>query len=196
MYKNKIQIKSKKFSWENKNESYRCDFKDCNQKGEYKAPKSIVNLNDYYFFCLKHIKKYNQSWNYYKGMSVDQIEYSLRQDVIWDRPSWPIDKSPRYIINKINHILGNDFDIFFNNEKSNFDSKNELFYKNLTKDEQKSMLLLKIQSPISLEKIKSSYKKLVKRYHPDINKNDKDAEKNFKEVNAAYKILLKKVLKK
>jgi len=128
-------------------------------------------------------------------MSVDQIEYSLRQDVIWNRPSWPIN-SPRYIINKINNILGSSFDNLFNNEKFNFDSKNKLFYLNLTKDEQKSVIILKIQSPISLEKIKSSYKKLVKKYHPDVNKNDKDAEKNFKEVNAAYKILLKKVLKK
>ena len=195
MYKNKIQIKSKKFSWESKKGVYSCDFKNCNLKGEYKAPKSIINLNDYYFFCLKHIKEYNQSWNYYKGMSVDQIEYSLRQDVIWNRPSWPIN-SPRYIINKINNILGSSFDNLFNNEKFNFDSKNKLFYLNLTKDEQKSVIILEIQSPISLEKIKSSYKKLVKKYHPDVNKNDKDAEKNFKEVNAAYKILLKKVLKK
>ena len=44
--------------------------------------------------------------------------------------------------------------------------------------------------------IKKAYKKLVKKFHPDINKENKDAEKIFKDINQAYRILLKKFLKK
>jgi molecular chaperone DnaJ len=37
--------------------------------------------------------------------------------------------------------------------------------------------------------IKKAYRNLAKKYHPDMNPDNKDAEKNFKEVNEAYEIL-------
>ena len=37
--------------------------------------------------------------------------------------------------------------------------------------------------------IKKAYRTLAKKYHPDMNPNDKNAEKNFKEVNEAYEVL-------
>ena len=49
--------------------------------------------------------------------------------------------------------------------------------------------------PINVNNIKKAYKKLVKLFHPDVNKNNKEAEKKFKEINEAYKFLLKKFLK-
>lgn len=41
----------------------------------------------------------------------------------------------------------------------------------------------------SEEEIKKSYKRLAKKYHPDLNKGDKNAEARFKEINEAYQIL-------
>ncbi len=37
--------------------------------------------------------------------------------------------------------------------------------------------------------IKSAYRKKAKKYHPDLNPGDAEAEKNFKEVNEAYEVL-------
>ena len=37
--------------------------------------------------------------------------------------------------------------------------------------------------------IKSAYRKLAKKYHPDVNPGDKTAEEKFKEVNEAYQVL-------
>ena len=37
--------------------------------------------------------------------------------------------------------------------------------------------------------IKSAYRKLAKKYHPDLNPGDKDAEEKFKEVNEANEVL-------
>ena len=37
--------------------------------------------------------------------------------------------------------------------------------------------------------IKSAYRKLAKKYHPDMNPGDKEAEEKFKEVNDAYAVL-------
>ena len=37
--------------------------------------------------------------------------------------------------------------------------------------------------------IKKAYRKLARKHHPDINPNDKDAEKKFKEINEANQVL-------
>ena len=100
----KLKIITKKLSWEDKN-YYRCDMKNCTSEGKYKAPRSKVNLRDYYFFCLKHVKEYNKSWDYYKGMTINQIELSIRNDVIWNRPSWPTRGSPQKIMKIIKNQL-------------------------------------------------------------------------------------------
>ena len=63
---------------------------NCYETGKYKAPKSRSNLKNYYYFCLDHVKEYNKSWDFYKGLSVDEMELSLRKDIVWDRPSWPL----------------------------------------------------------------------------------------------------------
>ena len=47
---------------------------------------------------------------------------------------------------------------------------------------------LDISQDASAEEIKKAYRRLARKYHPDINK-DAGAEEKFKEINAAYEIL-------
>jgi hypothetical protein len=62
----------------------------CGAAGEYRAPKSRKALNEYWWFCLEHVRAYNGSWDYYKGMSPGEIEAQLRSDTAWQRPTWPL----------------------------------------------------------------------------------------------------------
>ena len=39
------------------------------------------------------------------------------------------------------------------------------------------------------EEIKKAYRRMAKKYHPDMNPGDKEAEAKFKEVNEAYAVL-------
>ena len=194
MNKFKFNIKKNNLSWEKK--SFKeCDSYQCNEKGEYRAPKSRILLDDYFYFCLKHIKEYNKSWDFYKGMTVDQIESSMRNDTVWDRPSWPLKGKYKTFFE--------DFEEYYDDfAKTDNDKINENYFKSklldetLTLEEAQALKELELQMPISLEKIKKNYKKLVKIFHPDVNGNNKKAEEKFKQINESYKLLLKKFIKK
>ena len=195
MTKLKPSIAKKNLSWESAKRDYLCDYKNCFNIGKYKAPKSRSNLNSYYFFCLSHVKEYNKSWDFYKGLSVDQIELSIRKDTVWDRPSWPFNGNPSQILNQIRDLLNSDYSLFEKENEFQKFLKNKIIKEDLTFQEQKCINILGISMPVNINNIKKAYKKLVKLFHPDVNKNNKEAEKKFKEINEAYKILLKKFLK-
>tara|TARA_B100000575_G_scaffold124489_1_gene99311 strand:- start:2723 stop:3316 length:594 start_codon:yes stop_codon:yes gene_type:complete len=190
MNKHKLEIQKNNLSWE-RSSFKKCDKIDCNEKGEFKAPKSRILLNEYYFFCLEHIKEYNKSWDFYKGLSVNQIESSMREDIIWNRPSWPLKGNPYKVIEQINNFFSEEIEYLNHNNKDNY-FKNKLLDENLTEEEGKALSILGLKLPLTLEKIKKNYKKLVKIFHPDVNDNNKNAENKFKDINNSYKILLNK----
>ena len=196
MNKFKHNIFKKNLSWESSNSKNICDQENCKNIGEYKAPISRMRLNEYYFFCLKHVKEYNKSWDFYKGLNVDQIELSMRKDTVWDRPSWPLNGNPSTIVGQIKNFLNSDYSLFEKDKDLQDFLKNKLVDENLTKEEHNSLNILDLSLPISIDEIKKKYKKLVKIFHPDVNDNNKEAEQKFKEISEAYKILLKKFLKK
>ena len=196
MAKFKYEIVKNNLSWESKRSACICDHDLCTEQGKYKAPKSRLQLNEYYLFCLKHVTAYNKSWDFYKGLNVDQIELSIRKDAIWDRPSWPLKGNPNNIISQLKEFFNNDYSLFEKEKDFQNFLKNKTIEEKLSIEEYKSLKILELSLPISLEKIKKKYKKLVKIFHPDVNDNNKKAENHFKEINEAYKILLKKFLKK
>ena len=72
-----------------------CEWKSCEEKGEYKAPSSREELRVFKWFCLKHVKMYNKGWDYFKGRSSEEINNELSEDARWHR------KTSKKIKNKV-----------------------------------------------------------------------------------------------
>lgn len=161
-----------------------CDHPDCASAGEYRAPKARNRLNDYYWFCLDHVRDYNRSWNYYAGMSDNEVEADIRNSTTWNRPSWPFGtvKPGQTAHRRVNDPFGfmddDDEDIGEGRRRSPSDSA-----------EGRAAALLGLEPPFTLDRLKSRYKELVKKHHPDANGGDKAAEERLKSINEAYTTL-------
>lgn len=158
-----------------------CDHAGCAGEGAYRAPRSRERLNEYFWFCLDHVRAYNKAWDYYKDMTPDQIEAEIRTSTTWQRQTWPLGQktSNRHFTFAVNDPFG-----FFDHEQD------EARKASVSTPEEKAMKLLELNGPLTLATLKARYKELVKRHHPDANNGDKAAEERFKDINQAYNTLL------
>ena len=67
-----------------------CDHPNCSQPGLYHAPRSRERLQERYQFCLEHVRIYNRSWDYCRGMSRTEIERMIQDTAVWERRTWPV----------------------------------------------------------------------------------------------------------
>lgn len=168
----------------------RCDHEGCKNPGEFRAPRGRDSLRTYYWFCLDHIREYNKSWNYYAGMSREEVEHHVREDIVGWRPTWPVGLRNRFgRAARFYDPFG-----FFTGAEAGPDSAGENGappgpeHAPDTK-EAKALAQFDLRPPTTFSAIKSRYKELVKRHHPDANNGDKGAEEKLKLINEAYGIL-------
>ena len=161
-----------------------CDLPGCGAAGEYRAPKSRSELRDYWWFCLEHVRAYNSTWDYYKGMSPAEMEQELRSDTAWQRPSWPLGRLgsaawAAEVLRDPLHILAS---AGVNQSRARASEK-------APSDLREPLITLGLTWPTTLEAVKSRYKELAKRHHPDANGGRRDAEERLKTINLAYAAL-------
>ena len=155
----------------------------CGAQGEYRAPKSRQNLQEYWWFCLEHVRAYNGSWDFYKGMSPGQIEAQLRADTAWQRPSWPLGRLGSYqawegdLLRDPLHVLSAGRVNRGANRQSPDHPPSEL---------REPLATLGLSWPTTLDQVKLRYKELAKRHHPDANGGSRESEEHLKTINLAY----------
>lgn len=163
-----------------------CDAPGCEAVGEFRAPRDRSRLRDYYHFCLEHVRAYNQAWDYYKGMSPNEIETNLRDDSGWQRPTWPLGRLGN---TKLSPEMFRDPMGLFGQapptpRKSAKEAPPEL---------RAALDLLGLGWPLDETALRAKYKELAKRYHPDSNGGDRSFEERMKDINRAYSLLRKRL---
>jgi hypothetical protein len=160
-----------------------CDHPNCDGSGEYRAPKGRDRLNDYYWFCLEHVRAYNRAWDFYAGMTADQIEAHVRNDTTWQRPSWPMGDWRARERAMRERAFSDAFGADWSGEAAQAAPSRP------RTPEEEALAVLDLQAPVEFSQIKSRYRELVKQHHPDTHGGDKAAEETLKRINQAYNTL-------
>ena len=156
-----------------------CDSPGCAAEGAYRAPKSRTSINEYLWFCLDHVRAYNASWDYYKGMTPGQIEAQTRADTGWQRPTWPLGSLGKQTFDET--MLHDPLQLLAAGRV-----KREPARPRVPSELRDPIQTLGLEWPVSMDVLKTRYKELAKRHHPDANGGDRAAEERLKTINIAY----------
>lgn len=166
-----------------------CDMPGCGAQGEYRAPKDRRHLQEYWWFCLEHVRAYNGSWDYFKGMTPGEIEAHLRADTSWQRPSWPLGRLGAgtwddELLRDPLHIL----------RAAGVKQPPPHAGDRMPAELREPLATLGLSWPTTLEAVKTRYKELAKRHHPDANGGSREAEERLKTINLAYAALRRSLI--
>ncbi|MBX2834081.1 MAG: J domain-containing protein [Micavibrio sp.] len=161
----------------------------CMGVGEHKAPKHR-GLNEYYMFCVDHVREYNKSWNYFDGLSDDEVQEHMYKSMYGDRPTW------KYGVN------GNAEDELYDKIWRSYHGEDapphrgesekerrDKFHATHKTPEHEALAVMGLEPPVDLKAIKVRYKELAKKHHPDLNKGCQKSEEQLKKINMAYTVL-------
>lgn len=166
-----------------------CAVPGCTAPGEFKAPLQPANFDGpgaWRFLCLDHIREHNAKYNFFDGMSSEEITAAQSPLAGWDRPSRKFaangaDPPPRWsdfadpldaISTRFGHIGG---------------AKPSRF----NKTERQALSVLGLGDDANRHSLRQTYSTLVRRYHPDKNGGDRAHEARLAAVIEAYQLLRK-----
>ena len=158
-----------------------CDWNNCKELGEYKAPVERDNSKKFRMLCLKHVKEFNKNWNYFSGMNDNQIMNFLKSDMTWHKPTQSFSSSDNFFKVLWNNTLKDEFD----NKKIKSDFNYMRQFKFDNKDI-KAFEILGLSVGMKWMKIQKKFKTLVKKFHPDMNLGNKKYEDKLKMITLAY----------
>ena len=168
-----------------------CEWENCKEIGKFKAPLEKDNSKNYQWLCEEHIKLFNKNWNYFEGMSQDEIENFLKSDLTWHRPTQKFGSSDNFFNILWNNALSDKFNIF--NSEKNF---NSMKGRKLNEKDRDAFKIMGLEFNADWSIIQKKFKTLVKRFHPDRNAGNKEYEDKLKKITLAYSHLKLLMVKK
>jgi hypothetical protein len=167
----------------------RCAVPGCRRVGEFKAPVQPANFDgpgDYRLLCLDHVREHNAKYNYFEGMSPDEISEAQGPYGGWERPSRrfrPVGEDPM--------PAWADFADPLDAIAARFRNADRGPPSRFTRDERKALGMLGLAEDADLHSVRRTYSKLVRRFHPDRNGGDRSHEGRLGEVIEAWQTLKK-----
>lgn len=167
----------------------RCAVAGCAAPGEFKAPLTAASFDGpghWRFLCLDHVREHNAAYNFFDGMSPDQIAEAQSPYGAWERsgrafahsgadpaPAWADFRDPL-------DAIAARFRVNRGPEPSRF-----------TRAERQALSVLGLGEDSDLAAVRSRYSRLVRRYHPDKNGGDRSGEDRLGAVVEAWQTLRK-----
>lgn len=169
-----------------------CDHQGCFAAASTRAPKSRDLLSDHYWFCQAHAAEYNRTWNFFAGMSEEEVRDQIADDITTGgRPTWSFKAGPR--TREAAAVRGSFRDAFgiFGAAKAKEADARAAHERRLGRLERGALADLDLDATAAGATIRARYIELVKRCHPDANGGDRSAEHKLQRVIKAYKTLHK-----
>jgi len=157
-----------------------CEWDKCSKTAIYKAPAEKDNSRKFRLFCLEHIKIFNKNWNYFSDMNENEIEYFIKSDLTWHKPTKSFGSSENFFNILWGNALEDKFNIFKNSNHKDFKKTN------LSEKDRYALEILGLKYEAKWSDIQKKFKTLVKKYHPDKNHGSKKYEDILKKVTLAY----------
>ena len=174
-----------------------CDQPGCAAPGEFRAPPAEGPARGdrpppFRWFCLDHVRAFNSGYNFFTGMTPDEIHEAQRPTAGWERETRAFsaaggaDRPPRWadFADPLDAI-GARFAARMAQAAERKDGKP------LSGKDRDSMKVLGLDVDADRGALRQRYSELVRRYHPDRNGGDRSHETQLANVIAAYQHLRK-----
>lgn len=166
----------------------RCAHPGCAEAGEFRAPaEGLTNgfggPRGWRWLCLDHVREFNARYNYFSGMSTEEIEAEQRPFAGWER------ETRAFAVNGSPGPRWAEFTDPLDAIGARFRRKVDEARKDgrsLSGSERKALDTLGLDVNADRRALRQRYADLVRRYHPDRNGGDRSHEKALQEVISAY----------
>jgi hypothetical protein len=168
-----------------------CMWRDCEEPGEFRAPPlegpSEGGPPQFRWFCLEHVRAFNSGYNFFDGMTADEIHHAQRPMAGWERETRAFahgggDTPPKWA----------DFADPIDAIGARFGERMAAARKDgrvLSDGERRSLRVLGLGTDTDRTQLRKRYSELVRRFHPDRNGGDRAHESELQKVIAAYQHL-------
>jgi len=168
-----------------------CDHPGCPEPGEFRAPAAdgprsgFDGPGAWQWLCLDHVRAFNAGYNFFDGLSPDEIEAAQRPYAGWERETRAFastggaDRPPRWA----------DFTDPLDAIGARFRRPHEpgrADGRPLSEGDRRNLRTLGLSHDADRRALRQRYAELVRRYHPDRNGGDRSHEKALQDVIAAY----------
>ena len=179
-----------------------CEVPGCLDPGEFRAPgerpAGFDGPGDYRWFCLEHVRAFNAGYDWFEGMTLEEIDAAQAPAAGWAnqarafRPDAGVDGAPRWgdFEDPLDAIAAR----MSGGRKprgSGWRSRGPLCADDLrfSRVERDALEVMELPTSVQLGQLRRRYAELVRRYHPDRNGGDRRHERLLQRVVQAYQLL-------
>jgi DnaJ domain len=180
-----------------------CDWPNCTEQASHRAPKGRNREHEYWRFCLAHVREYNQSYDFFAGMSDDAVARYQKDALTGHLPTWRMGAvgGKKGVKERLGRVFdggpaaADPFDLLreFGAPRAGAAQAGAEAERRRTvhNAERKALHALGLEEMATGPEIKARFKELVKRHHPDANGGDRASEDKLREIIEAYNYLKK-----